>query len=119
MATPTPAARKSLEAKALKEESKSAGMRLLFDAGYTAVEVKEVFGAPYGFVYGVGVRNGSIEATPREEKAAAPKAKAAKSAAKLPAAKAMPAKAAAKPAPRAAKAPAVKPAGTRLVKATK
>lgn len=83
----TPAQAKSLETKALAAESKSEGMRSLFDAGYTAAEIKEVFGAPYGFVYGVGVRHGAITSTPRA-------AKPAKAAA---AAKAAPRKAAARP----------------------
>jgi hypothetical protein len=88
----TPAQAKALETKALAEENKSAGMRTLLEAGYTVQEVRDIFGVPYGFVYGVAKRAGLVVATPRAPKAekpkAAPKAKpAAKPAAKAPAAK--------------------------------
>lgn len=96
MATGAQAA--ALEKKALAAESKSAGMRMLLEAGRSVSEVRQVFDAPYGFVYGVASRAGLIESTPR----AAKPAKAAKAAARP--AKAAP-KATAKPA-RAAKAPA-------------
>ena len=108
MATRNAAQTKSLESMALAASSKSDGMRSLFEAGYSATEVKAVFGAPYGFVYGVGVRGGFITPTPKS--AAAPKAKAVK-AAPAKAAKA-PAKAAVKAAP-AAKAPAKKAAAKK------
>ena len=110
----------ALEKKALASENKSAGMRMLLDEGYSVTEVRDIFEAPYGFVYGVAVRNGSVEAEPREAKPAAKPAAAkpaAKPAAKAPAAKAAttkvtapaksaPSKATAKPAPKAAAKPA-------------
>lgn len=102
----TPAQKAALEKQALKSENKSDGMRQLFDAGYETKEIAALFGAPYGFVYGVGTRHGAITSTPREAKPKTAKAKApAKAAAKAPArpsAKTATAKAPA----RAAKAPA-------------
>lgn len=50
-----------IEAKALAAESKSAGMRMLYDAGYQVAAVAKVFDAPYGFAYGVAVRHGVAE----------------------------------------------------------
>lgn len=99
MAGKTPAQKASIEKKALASENKSDGMRQMFDAGYSAKEIAALFGAPYGFVYGVGIRHGAITPTPRSEKA--PKAE---KAAKAPAAKSS---ATAKAAVAAAKAPRV------------
>ena len=78
----TPVQAKALETKALAAKTKSDGMRMLFEAGYSALEVKEVMGVVYSFAYGVGVRGGFIEPTPRAPKAekAPAKAKAAKAA---------------------------------------
>lgn len=56
----------ALVKKAVASESKSAGMRDLFDAGFTVREVADAFDAPYGFAYGVAVRNGSVTPSPRE-----------------------------------------------------
>jgi hypothetical protein len=75
-------------------------MRMLLEADYTVLQVRDLFGVPYGFVYGVASRGGFVEAKPRAPKAekpkAAPKAKpAVKAPAKAPA-KAAPAKAPAK-----------------------
>ena len=103
----TPAQTKALESKALAASSKSDGMRSLFEAGYTVLQVRDLFECAYGFAYGVAVRGGFVTAEPREakpkaEKAAvktAPKAKAAVKDAK-PAAKVA---VAAKPAPRTAR----------------
>lgn len=50
----------AIERKALAMDNKSEGMRLLFDAKYTVARVKAVFGAPYGYVYGVALRHGVI-----------------------------------------------------------
>jgi len=126
----------ALEKKALASENKSAGMRMLLDEGYSVIEVRDIFEAPYGFVYGVAVRNGNVEAEPREAKPAAAKPTAKPAAAKAPAAKAAPTKvaapaksapskatakpapkAAAKPAPRAAARPVAKTAGRAKVSA--
>lgn len=82
----TPAQAKALEAKALKAETKSEGMRMLFEAGYEVAEVRTIFEVPYGFAYGVAVRGGFVTPTEREAKPKAAKA------AKAPA-KAAPAKA--------------------------
>lgn len=81
----TPAQRKSLETKALANSNKSAGMRSLFEAGYKVAEVKQVFNAPYGYVYGVAQRGGFAETAasrraPAKAKAAAKPTKAAASA---------------------------------------
>lgn len=84
MATP----KATLEKRALAEDNKSEGMRMLLKEGYTVAQVKDLFGAPYGFVYGVANRAGLVTATPRAPKAAkAAKAPArpAKAAAKAPA----------------------------------
>jgi hypothetical protein len=87
-----------LEKKALATETKSEGMRMLLEVGYTVVEVKDIFEAPYGFVYGVARRAGLTEtAAARQSSGRPPKAEKAK--AKAPA-KAKAAKAEAKPAPR-------------------
>lgn len=89
----TKATRPSIETKALAAESKSAGMRMLFEAGYSVVQVKEVFNAPYGFVYGVAQRGGFAETAAARKTAKVVKAPKAKAAAPVKA----PAKAAAKP----------------------
>lgn len=102
----TPAQKAALEKKALAEASKSEGMRQLFDAGYEAADIKELFGAPYGFVYGVGVRHGAITPEPKTSKPKAAKATtktATARAAKATTAKAAPARAAKAPAKAAAK----------------
>lgn len=100
MAGRTTAQTAALEKKALAEPTKSAGMRMLLDAGYLVQDVAHVFDAPYGFVYGVATRanggNPPAGAERRAPRAAKPAAKAAR-----PAAKATKA-AAAKAAPRAA-----------------
>lgn len=103
----------ALEKKALAADTKSEGMRVLFENGYTVAEVKEIFGAPYGFAYGVASRGGYVTATPRTakpkaEKAATRTARPAKAAAKAP----TKAKAPARPA-RPAKAPARKATARR------
>lgn len=77
----------SLEAKALAETNKSAGMRMLLEAGQSVSEVAATFEAPYGFVYGVARRAGLIESTPRETTASAPARRPAEKAAR-PAARA-------------------------------
>ena len=51
----------TIETKALAAESKSAGMRLLFEAGYKVSQVVKVFGVGYGFAYGVAQRGGFAE----------------------------------------------------------
>jgi hypothetical protein len=79
----TPAQAASLEKKALGAASKSQGMRDLLEAGYTVLEVQDVFDAPYGFVYGVAVRGSFVTPTPRADKPATTMAKAAKPAAKV------------------------------------
>lgn len=69
------ASKAQIQAKALASESKSAGMRLMLENGSSVSEVKEAFGAPYGFVYGVAKRAGLITPEPREAKAAISKDK--------------------------------------------
>lgn len=76
MATRTTAQTAALEKKALAAGSKSEGMRMLLDAGYSVIEVRDVFGAPYGFVYGVARRNESINPVPRASAQVPPPAKA-------------------------------------------
>jgi len=79
----TPAQAQALEKKALASESKSAGMRMLLEAGYSVLEVRGIFDVAYGFVYGVAKRASFITATPRTPKAEVAKTKlAAKPAAK-------------------------------------
>jgi hypothetical protein len=54
----------AIETKALAlgaKDSKSEGMRLLFDAGYTVSSVAKVFGVGYAFAYGVAKRAGKVE----------------------------------------------------------
>jgi DNA-binding protein HU-beta len=54
----------AIETKALAlgaKDSKSAGMRLLFDAGYPVTQVAKVFGVGYAFAYGVAARAGKVE----------------------------------------------------------
>lgn len=60
-ATAATKGRPAIETKALAAESKSAGMRTLFDAGYKVAAVAKVFEAPYGFAYGVALRHGVAE----------------------------------------------------------
>lgn len=71
----------AIETQALKAVSKSEGMRMLFEAGYTVTQVKAVFNAPYGFVYGVAQRAGFAE-TAANRKVAKAKPVAAKGVAK-------------------------------------
>lgn len=101
MATPAQAAK--LEAKAQAEENKSAGLRMLFEAGYTVAEARTVLDVPYGFAYGVAKRAGVVETAAQRRgdgsATAARKAKAAPAPAKAT-------KATAKAAPRTVKAPA-------------
>lgn len=85
---------KALETKALNADNKSEGMRMLFDQGYAVTEVRDLFDVPYGYAYGVAVRNGTVISEPRPAAKAKPAAKAAKPAAAK-------AKAPAKAAPRA------------------
>lgn len=92
MATGAQAA--ALEKKALAAETKSAGMRMLLEAGRSVSEVRQIFDAPYGFVYGVAVRAGLVESTPRAAKPTKAAKAAAKPAAKAKAAPAKPARAA-------------------------
>jgi hypothetical protein len=69
-----------LEAKALAADSKSEGMRLLFDAEYSVTQVKQIFGVGYAFAYGVAKRAGKVEtaaARRAPKRAAKPAAKAA------------------------------------------
>jgi len=122
----TPAQAKSLEAKALAASSKSEGMRMLFDEGYTVLQVKELFEVPYGFAYGVAVRAGATgvtsprtpkgealaKAKPAANKAAAKSAIKPKSAAK-PASPAAPAAKASKASPASPASPASKRTATR------
>lgn len=76
MAKPTGAAAKQLEKKALAEDTKSEGMRMLLTAGYEVTEVRDIFEAQYGFVYGVARRAGLVEATARAPRETKPAAKA-------------------------------------------
>lgn len=69
---------KTLQAQARKQESKSAGMRVLLEGGATVSEAADFYDAPYGFAYGVARRAGLVTSTPRAAKAAAPKTRAAK-----------------------------------------
>lgn len=78
---------KSLESKALANPNKSAGMRTLFEAGYTVAAVRQLFGAPYGYVYGVADRAGFAQTAanrraPRKAAAATTSRKSAKASAK-------------------------------------
>jgi hypothetical protein len=57
----TTSTRPQIEVKALAAESKSAGMRMLYDAGYSVAATAKVFSAPYGFAYGVALRHGVAE----------------------------------------------------------
>lgn len=102
----------ALQKKALAAGTKSEGMRMLLDAGDSVAEVKEIFGAPYGFVYGVAKRNGSVSPTAR-----APRAAKAEKAATRPARTAK-AKASAKAPARTAKT-AAKPAARKSTRAAK
>lgn len=74
----TKAQASKIEAKALAMPTKSEGMRLLFDNGYTVVEVKDIFVAPYGFVYGVAARHNGANMTAAARRA--PKAQTARKA---------------------------------------
>jgi hypothetical protein len=72
----------ALEKKALATDSKSDGMRFLFEAGYNVAEVRDVFGCAYGFAYGVRarmnttgvatVRTETVKATPKAKVSTAP-----------------------------------------------
>lgn len=97
----TPAQAKSLEAKAQAAASKSEGLRMLLDAGYTVAEARTALNVPYGFAYGVAKRHGVIESAANRR--APVKAKAAKSTAKA--------------APRAAKKSTAKRASAKRAKA--
>lgn len=73
----------AIEKKALAESNKSAGMRMLFEDGYTVAQVRKVFNAPYGYVYGVADRAGFADTAasrrnPRKTQAQKTKAVAAK-----------------------------------------
>lgn len=74
----TPAQAKSLEQKALAADNKSEGMRMLYEAGYSVQQVRDLFEVPYGFAYGVAKRGGFVEAAAerRPTKAAPAKAEA-------------------------------------------
>jgi hypothetical protein len=85
----------AVEVKALKAETKSEGMRILYEAGYKVSEVAKVFGVGYAFAYGVAQRAGFAEtaanrkatkATPKVAKSTSPRA--AKAPARKPAVKA-------------------------------
>ena len=52
----TGAQKAALEKKALAAGTKSEGMRMLLQADYSVRETADVFGAPYGFAYGVAQR---------------------------------------------------------------
>lgn len=54
----TTATQRKLEAKALAASSKSEGMRLLYEAGYTVSKVAKVLNVGYAFAYGVAKRAG-------------------------------------------------------------
>lgn len=88
----TPAQTQALIKKAVASDNKSEGMRSLFDAGLSVAEVREAFGAPYGYVYGVATRwanatGNAIPVAERETKNVTPAAKTTKAKA-APAAKA-------------------------------
>jgi hypothetical protein len=51
----------AIERQALTSRSKSDGMRLLLDSGYSVAQIARVMNAPYGFVYGVAKRAGKVE----------------------------------------------------------
>jgi hypothetical protein len=51
----------AIEAKALSASSKSEGMRILYDDGYTVAQVARVFGIGYAFAYGVAKRHGVVD----------------------------------------------------------
>lgn len=57
----TSTSRPQVETKALAASTKSEGMRMLYDAGYSVSQVTKVFGCPYGFAYGVALRAGKVE----------------------------------------------------------
>jgi len=105
----TKPSRPSIETKALAEENKSAGMRLLFEHGYSVTQVRTVFNAPYGYVYGVAQRAGFAETAAGRKTAKAAPAKATKAPAKVTK-PVVAAKVAAKPVVKATKAVAAKPA---------
>lgn len=67
MARTATAKTNTVEAKALSASSKSEGMRMLFEAGYTVSAVTRVMGAPYGFVYGVAKRAGFAESAAKRK----------------------------------------------------
>lgn len=68
----------SIEATALKAETKSEGMRILYEAGYKVVDVVRVFGVGYAFAYGVAKRAGFAETAAERKADKAPEAKVAK-----------------------------------------
>jgi len=106
----TKPSRPSIETKALAEENKSAGMRLLFEHGYSVTQVRTVFNAPYGYVYGVAQRAGFAETAAARKTAKAAPAKATKAPAKVTKPAAKPVKAVVKATTVAKKAVAAKPA---------
>jgi hypothetical protein len=55
--TKTPA----IESQALKADTKSEGMRILYEGGYTVAQVTKVFGVGYAFAYGVAKRGGFVQ----------------------------------------------------------
>lgn len=78
MAQGQTATQRKLEAKAIAAASKSAGMRSLYEAGYTVAQVTKVMGVGYPFAYGVAKRGGFADtaASRRVIKAKAPARKA-------------------------------------------
>lgn len=58
MAQGQTATQRKLEAKAINAASKSAGMRSLYEAGYTVAQVTKVMDVGYPFAYGVAKRGG-------------------------------------------------------------
>lgn len=65
----------AIEAKALSASSKSEGMRLLYDNGYSVAQVAKLFKAPYGFAYGVADRHGVVETAASRRAVKAPAVK--------------------------------------------
>jgi DNA-binding protein HU-beta len=51
----------AIETKALAAASKSEGMRLLYDNGYSVSQVAKVFSVGYAFAYGVAKRAGKVD----------------------------------------------------------
>lgn len=69
----TSTSRPQVETKALAASTKSEGMRMLYDAGYSVSQVTKVFGCPYGFAYGVALRAGKVETAANRKVAKAKK----------------------------------------------